>query len=216
MFLPDVFDSNFKLPHDKVCILAPGPNGKEHYTRIPADFCLIAVAKAILIPGVRADMWMMTHSHQDWYLQADAAFDGVRIYSYEAAMAVQTSLAGKKDCYYFMPSRDLLDPIIIKPIERLIRYGGTIVGNAIQLAYNFGATEILVCGADMSGDGYWDGSMNLERQHGEVWDAVPRLNRLVKWLRDEKGIKISTLSPTNIDIEEYRPEGIASRSHAND
>ena len=216
MFLPDVFDSDFKLSNNKLCVLAPGPNGKNHYASIPADFCVIAVAKAILIPGVRADVWMMTHSHQDWYSQADRAFDGVRIYSYEAAMAVLPSLAGKKDCYYFMPVRDLLDPIVVKPIEGLIRYGGTIVGNAIQLAYNFGATEILVCGADMSGDGYWDGSVNLERQHGEVWDAVPRLNRLVKWLRDEKGIRISTLSPTNIDIEQYRPEGIPGRYHANE
>jgi len=216
MFLPDVFEADFELPSNKVCVLAPGPNGRGHQARIPPDFCVIAVAKAILIPGIKADVWMMTHSHQDWYSQADAAFNGVRIYSYEAAMAVQPSLSGKKSCYYFMPVRDLLDPSVIKPIEGRIRYGGTIVGNAIQLAYNFGAKEILVCGADMSGDGYWDGSMNLERRHGEVWDAVPRLNRLLKWLRDDKGIRVSTLSRTTLDLEEYRPEGIANRSHAND
>ena len=216
MFLPDVFDSDFELPSEKVCVLAPGPNGRGHYANIPADFCVVAVAKAILIPDIKADIWMMTHSHQDWYPQADAAFDGLRIYSYEAAMAAQPALSGKKNCYYFMPVRELLDPDVIKPIEGLIRYGGTIVGNAIQLAYNFGAKEILVCGADMSGDGYWDGSLNLERQHGEVWDAVPRLNRLVKWLRDERNLRISALSPTNIDLEEYIPEGMANRSHAND
>ena len=215
MFLPDVFDSDFELPSNKVCVLAPGPNGRGHYANIPADFCVVAVAKAILIPDIKADIWMMTHSHQDWYPQADAAFDGVRIYSYEAA-AAQPALSGKKNCYYFMPVRELLDPDVIKPIEGLIRYGGTIVGNVIQLAYNFGAKEILVCGADMSGDGYWDGSLNFERQHGEVWDAVPRLNRLVKWLRDERNMRISTLSPTNIDLEEYRPEGMVNRSHAND
>ena len=216
MFLPDVFDSDFELPGDKVCVLAPGPNGRGHYPNIPADFCVVAVAKAILIPDIKADIWMMTHSHQGWYPQADASFDGVRIYSYEAAMAVQPSLSEKKNCYYFMPVREMLDPDVIRPIEGLIRYGGTIVGNAIQLAYNFGAKEILVCGADMSGDGYWDGSLNLERQHGEVWDAVPRLNRLVKWLREEKNMSISTLSPTNINLEEYRPEGIANTTHAND
>ena len=38
--------------------------------------------------------------------------------------------------------------------------GGTVTGCALQLAYNLGATTILLCGADMSGDDYWDGTAN--------------------------------------------------------
>jgi len=202
MPLPNIFESNFQLP-PKVCVVAPGPNGKGHYSSIPTDFYVIAVAKAILIPEVRADLWMMTHSHQDWYAEADAAFNGPRIYSYDAAMRVLPSLEGKKDCYYFKPHPELLDPNGIRSIEGTIRYGGTIVGNAIQLAYNFGATDILLCGADMSGDGYWDGSLNHERVHGDVWLAVSYLNPLLSWLRNEKRINISTLSPTTLNLPRF-------------
>ena len=204
MHLVNVFEANLHLS-PKVCVVAPGPNGKGHYAEIPSDFFVIAVAKAILIPEVRADMWMMTHSHQDWYAEADAAFDGLRIYSYDAAMRVLPSLEGKKNCYYFKPHKELLDPHGIKSIEGVIRYGGTIVGNAIQLAYNFGATDILLCGADMSGDSYWDGSVNRERLHGDVWVAVSYLNPLLRWLIEEKHINISTLSPTNLDVPKYNP-----------
>jgi hypothetical protein len=204
MQLPDIFASNFQLP-SKVCVVAPGPNGKDYYNSIPSDFCVIAVAKAILIPEVHADIWMMTHSHQAWYPEADAAFSGVRIYSYDAAMRVLPSLAGKKDCYYFKPHPELLDPHGVRSVEGVIRYGGTIVGNAIQLAYNFGAADILLCGADMSGDGYWDGTLNQEREHGQVWDAVSYLNPLLEWLRSEKGINISTLSPTKLCVPRRSP-----------
>jgi len=200
--LPELFASNLELP-PKVCVVAPGPNGKGHYASIPSDFCVIAVAKAILITEVSADIWMMTHSHQAWYGEADAAFDGLRIYSYDAAMRVLPTLAGKKNCYYFKPHPELLDPNGVRSVDRVIKYGGTIVGNAIQFAYHFGATDILLCGADMSGDGYWDGTLNHERVHGDVWDAVSYLNPLLEWLRSEKGINISTLSQTKLCVPKY-------------
>src|SRR5262245_19640640 len=200
--LANVFESNFELP-SKVCVVAPGPQGKGHYASIPKDFAVIAVAKAILIPEVQADVWMMTHSHQDWYAEADAAFAGIRIYSYDAASRVLSSLVGNKNCYYFKPHPQLLDPERITSIEGVIRYGGTVVGNASQLAYNFGATDILLCGADMSGDGYWDGTINRERVHGDVWVAVSYLNPILRWLMNEKGIRISTLSPTNLDVPRF-------------
>jgi len=208
--LPNVFESDFNLP-PKVCIVAPGPNGKGHYAQIPADFCVIAVAKAILNPEVRADIWMMTHSHQDWYAEADAGFEGVRIYSYDAAMRVLSSLSGRRIAITFKPHPDLLDPNGGSSIEGVIRYGGTIVGNAIQLAYNFGVTEILLCGADMSGDGYWDGTVNRERVHGNVWIAVSYLNPLLSWLMNQKHIRISTLSQTRLDVPAYRPSDRKAR-----
>jgi len=130
---------------------------------------------------------------------------------YDAAMRVLSSLSGKKNCYYFKPHPDLLDPNGCSSIEGVIRYGGTIVGNAIQLAYNFGVTEILLCGADMSGDGYWDGTVNRERVHGNVWIAVSYLNPLLSWLMNQKHIRISTLSQTRLDVPAYRPSDRKAR-----
>jgi len=201
----DVFQSDFRLP-TKVCVLAPGPNGKGHYSDIPPDFCVIAVSKAVLIPDVSADVWMMNHAHQDWFLEANARFDGVRVFSYDAAVQAGPQLAGKKNCYYFKPAKEKLDPNILRPPDGVIRYGASVTACAIQLAYNFGAGEILLCGADMSGDGYFDGTLNVQPTHGGMWGAVRMLNPLIEWMVKKKGFKISTLSPTRLDVPAYKPD----------
>ena len=55
----DIFRTDFRLP-EKVCILAPGPNGLGHYGEIPSDYEVIAVSKAVMIAEVpRKRLWMM-------------------------------------------------------------------------------------------------------------------------------------------------------------
>lgn len=207
--LPDVLASGVRLP-ERVCVVAPGPNGREAHCRIPPGACVIAVSKAVLIPEVKADLWMMTHSHQDWYAAADAAFTGMRVYSYQAARAARPSLAQRPGCYGFRLVQDQLHPRLMKPIDGMIRRGGTVTGCAIQLAYNLGAREILLCGVDMSGDGYFDGSLNPERVHGDTWLAAARLNVMIRWLREAKGVAVATLSPTRLEVPAYAPPVIRS------
>ncbi len=198
----NIFDSGFRLP-DKVCILAPGPNGKRHYSRIPAGFCVIAVSRAVLIPEVRAKVWMMNHADQPWYAEAEASFSGVCIFG-DGAMEARPLLTGKQACYYFTPAEEPLDPDQLRPIDGVIRLGGSIVGCALQLAYNLGAAEILLCGADFSGDEYYNGDLNPQPTHGETWPAVQRINPLIRWLMEEKSIKVSTLSPTRLAVPSYQ------------
>lgn len=197
----DIFASDFRLP-ERVCILAPGPNGAGHYSEIPAGFSVMAVAKAVLIPEVEADIWVMNHAHQEWFEEADAAFHGTCIFGDEAMMT-RPHLAGKSACYYFTTLEEPLDPNVMRAIDGVVRVGGSIVGCALQLAYNFGSAEILLCGADMSGDGYWDGTTNVQNSHGAVWPAAQRLNLLLRWLIEEKRMRISTLSQTMLDVPAY-------------
>ena len=197
--LPDVFTAGLRLP-ETVCILAPGPNGREHYERIPPHACVIAVAKAVLIPGVRAGLWMMTHGDQPWYTQADAAFQGVRVYSREAAGAARPSPWGRPHCYSFEMVQDPLEPDVLRPVDGLIRLGGTISGCALQLAYNLGAREILLCGVDMAGEGYWDGTTNVQPMHGDTWMAAANLDFLIRWMMEAKGLKVASLSPTRLKV----------------
>jgi hypothetical protein len=75
----------------------------------------------------------------------------------------------------------------------------------MQLAYNFGAREILLCGVDLSDDGYFDGTVNVHPQHGETWNVVQYLNPLIRWMVEERGIKIATLSPTQLAVAVYQP-----------
>ena len=195
----DIFQSDFRL-REKVCILAPGPNGREHYREIPAGFQVIAVSKAVFIAEIRAEIWMMNHIEQNWYDEADNKFEGVRVFMYEAAMKAEPRLADKRGCYYFKPPDEALGTAVRFPVDGVIRIGATVSACALQFAYNFGATEILLCGVDMSGDRYFDNTSNLHPHHGEIWSGVQRMNPLIRWMIEERGLKVFTLSPTKLDV----------------
>jgi hypothetical protein len=204
-----VFESDLRVPA-RVCVLAPGPNGLGRYADIPAEFYVIAVSKAVLIPEVRPRIWMMNHVHQTWYRNADRAFRGIRVFHADAA--AQTDLLAGLGCdtgdHYFSfttPSGPcgLDEPLGLDtfvPVDGCIRNGGTISAGAVQFAYNFGAREIILCGVDMSGDGYFDGSVNSHPSHGDTWSFAARFNVLIDWLCRRRGLSISTISPTKLDV----------------
>jgi hypothetical protein len=200
--IPEIFESGWRLP-ERVCIVAPGPNGHDHYRKIPADYYVICVSKAVLIPGIRASAWIMCHTHQDWYAQASAAFLGVRIYGDAAAREAEAELLAKGcQCYCFYPPAEQLAPEV-RPVDGMIRVGGSVSAIALQVAYNFGAKDILLCGVDMSGDGYFDGTENVQPTHGETWGAVNNVNPLIRWMVEQRGLRIRTLSPTRLDVLAY-------------
>lgn len=213
MAFVEIFDSDFALP-PKVCILAPGPNGKPHYDDIPDNYCVIALNKAVFIPEVKIDVWLMNLYDQDWFEAANEAFDGVRVfwrenedcndYTPEAEarlLAIQDTL-----CYYFKVVRPGLHILRKTPIPleelvlRGILDGGTVTGAALQLALHFGARDVLLCGADMSGDAYWDGTFSEQKNHGDIWSCTGDLNTLIRWMGRKHGITVTTLSPTKLDV----------------
>jgi hypothetical protein len=209
----DIFESDFRL-RSKVCVLAPGPNGRGHYGEIPADFQVLAVSKAVLISEVKAEVWFMNHVEQDWFHEANEKFVGVRVFKHDAAMKAQAELDGKEHCYYFKPPDEHLQETVQFPVEGFIRIGATVSACAVQLAYNFGAREILLCGVDMSGDAYFDDTLNVHPHHGETWPAAQRLNPLIEWMIEQKGLKISTLSPTKLSVPRYEPRSRSSAARS--
>jgi hypothetical protein len=207
MILPlpfvDLAESGLRLGR-KVCIVAPGPNGRGHYQRIPTDFQIVAVSKAVRIPGLRPAIWMMTHSDQPWFAEANRGFHGIRIFSHGAALHAADALQGTPDCYFFVPPSDsFLELEVRQPLDDVIRYGATVSACAIQFAYIYGATEILLCGVDLSGDEYFDGAVNINANHGDSWPAAQRLQPLLKHLIEDKGLLIATLSATKLELPTY-------------
>jgi hypothetical protein len=197
--IPEIFESGWRLP-EKVCIVAPGSNGRGLYQEIPPDYYTIAVSKAALIPEIRASVWIMLHAQQDWYPEASASFTGIRIYGDAAARVAESELLALGcECYCFYPPPDALSPEV-RPVDGFIRIGGSVSGCALQIAYNFGASDILLCGVDMSGDGYFDGTMNVQPTHGDTWGVVKNLNPLIRWMMEKRGLRIHTLSPTRLDV----------------
>lgn len=204
MPLLNILDSDFALP-SKVCILAPGPRGRPHYARIPDDYLVIALSKAVLIPQVEADIWMMHHTHQDWFDEANARFDGVCIFKEAPARAVAHKL-GDAVCYCYNPlqGEDRMEQC--RCVDGRIRGGASVAGHALQIAYTFGVKDILLCGVDMSGNGYFDESINVRPEHGETWSFVYLLNPMIRWMIDEQSLRIATLSPTKLDVPRYQPD----------
>jgi hypothetical protein len=198
----DVTESDLRLGR-KVCIVAPGRNGRGHYERIPADFQIVAVSKAVLIPDLQPAIWIMTHSDQPWFAEANRSFHGIRVFSYDAALHAADALQDTPDCYYFVPPRDSFLEPQVRPPDGIIRYGATVVACAIQFACIYGAAEILLCGVDLSGDEYFDGTVNVNAHHGDTWPAVQRLQPLLAHLIDDKRLLIATLSPTRLDLPTY-------------
>lgn len=204
MAIDSIYGSAFRLSQN-ICILAPGPLGIPYYRFIPDDFCVVAVNKAALIPEVNADVWLVNHSDQEWYQAAHESFDGVRVYRHEAASTARPSPLHLDRCYYYDPPADKLDPLKLERLDDgIIRYGGTVVAAALQLAWHFGGRQIMLCGVDMSGNGYFDSSSNpdssMQHFHGETWLAAEMLDRLISYLRLRKGLSITTLSPTKLAL----------------
>lgn len=209
MAIVDVLESSFRVG-EKVCILAPGPNGREHYAEIPADYRVISVSKAILIPQVESDVWVMNDLKTSWFAYADRRFRGVRIF-YEPELE---RFAGEGEqwgeCYSFrlaMSPEDRLEPEVTKPlVPGMIRGYGSASGNAIQIAYHCGARDLLLCGIDMSGDQYWDRTTNLDPLHGETWYFTARLNPLIAWLNGPGGARVRSLSQTKLEVPRVRQD----------
>lgn len=203
----NIFESGFCLP-DQVCIVAPGPQGVGRYREIPAGCFVIAVSKAVLIPELCPSLWMMNHVHQPWYNAASSSFRGIRVFHRDAVKVVdQMAVEARSDerkYYSFTPPTEPLGLEEFVPVDGCIRIGATISACAVQLAYNFGASEIVLCGVDMSGDGYFDGTINENPNHGDTWPAASRFNLLIEWLVAQRGLRITTLSPTKLDVPPFQ------------
>jgi hypothetical protein len=203
--MTNLYTSNFKLP-SRICIVGPGPNGKAFYDAIPKDAFVIAINKAVMIPDISIDVWLINHAHQDWYPEADANYDGKRVYNLRAALEASPNLSGAKNWFYFDTPQDI-QINKFDQINNQIHHGGTVASAALQLAFLFGSREVLLCGIDMSGYGYWDGTLNTEPEmqeaHGESWHALTVLNPLIRFLEEEKEMRIMSLSPTRLDVARY-------------
>jgi len=73
---------------------------------------VVAVSKAVLIPGLRPSVWVMTHSDQPWFAEANRGFRGVRLFSRDAALhAIQACIPHRR----VLPTR--IDKLTILAME---------------------------------------------------------------------------------------------------
>lgn len=217
----DVFASDLRMAR-AVCIVAPGPNGRPYYSQIPEGYQVVVVSKAVLIPDIQPEIWVMNQFAREWCREADARFRGIRLFSTSAARAaskcafsVRGIVSGRFArhlirCYSYRielaEDRRLDSDATRAVVPGMVRGFGSVSGCAIQLAYLCGARRLLLCGVDMSGDNYWDGTATTppkDEEHGPEWWFVPRLNNLIKWLRGPGSADVRTLSPTKLEVPRF-------------
>ncbi len=183
----DIFSSGFRFP-DKVCLIAAGPSAKAGVERIPDGYARLAVNKAVLIPGANPTYWVMnqlTANSLTYFAEAESRFEGVRIFRLPTAWARRDHVdpRNRDRCFWFLARQSPAQSITSEfcpPLAACVRSGATVAGCALQMLAHLGAREILLCGLDMSGGTYWDGSTNIEDRQAGRWRQRDALERLIE------------------------------------
>ena len=201
----DIFESGFKFP-ERVDILAPGPQGKSMWDRLGP--WVMTVNKGIDIP-VDPDAWMVADwwaVKTDWFPRMDKEYKGIRFFSEGLVSKRTAEVAEAEYKYKLLDGRKCTFPLgsalYGEPIPGVLRPDGSVSACAVEAAARLGAKEIVLCGADMFGNIYYDGgpSSSVDCSHNGIWAFAPYMNSLIEWVK-EQGVEIYSISPTALDIE---------------
>jgi len=204
-----------------VYIVGTGPRGKAHYGDIPHDARVIVVNAAINIMGIPKMLWMCedgTLPDQEWFRDASDSMnrDIEKLQDRHcptAAFMDKDVLNGRESPVYFQTDGYLTAPA--NPDCKIIHgktYGGcTIACRAYQIACQLGASRIILCGIDMYGSGYYDGSevagKFMEERTGNAWESQrDGFNRVIEWAWNEMGIPTVSLSKTTLSVNVVRAD----------
>jgi hypothetical protein len=90
----------------------------------------------------------------------------------------------------------------VEPIAGLTRPGCTIAGATIQICYWLGVKNIRLCGIDMWGDKYFDGSKHKRADRANHdWGCLNVFNALIDNL-ERKGMTFTSLSETRLRVKQ--------------
>ena len=88
-------------------------------------------------------------------------------------------------------------PLAAKDKVRVYQ-GATICGTFLQIAIRLGVKRVILCGIDMYGHLYFDGSQHKKKQRrGQVWTSCGALDFLIKRAWDI-GVEVYTISDTQL------------------
>lgn len=209
----DIMAEGIRFP-ERALILGSGPNGRAHHARIPRDRFVLALNLAVTAP-VRADLWVAmdpTLKDQRWFQDAIWGFrePGLDLGPGAIGAGGTVPLMERKRvarhfpwvrCTFWLEKLSMMSPGDVEPRPDHIRPGGTVAGAALQLCLHCGVTRVDLCGIDMFGDVYFDGSLHRRKQRkGQAWGSRKVLGALIKCLQG-KGMEIRSLSETALDIE---------------
>ena len=192
----DIFNSDIEIP-PRVYVVSPGPNGADHFRKIPDDAFVIATNKAIEAP-IKTNLWLSCEPGvklTPWFQRNIEANKHLGCfwskYLYKDYPDIPYT------CEYGPPLR----PHSFECIPGVLRSRATIASEAFQMAYMLGAKEIILCGVDIMGNKYFDFTSAGEDRPELNWKWVlPLFNPLIRWV-EAQGVKVFTMSETALDVE---------------
>jgi hypothetical protein len=196
--------------YDTIYVLAPGPNGKEHWKNIPEDAFVIVVNKAIEL--VYDDkfkysdcLWLVAElSAQDtvWFPRHKKEYKDILV----VGRALIDVGGMREDEYYKMfdyygsfPNQGT------GMVSNCLNSKGTVSCMATQLAFYMGAKKIVLCGVDMFDDKFYDGTFGFYKgmRHNTPWHGhICNFGSIIRQMRMKRNVEIVSLSETKlVDIE---------------
>lgn len=199
----NAFDSQIELP-EQVCILAPGPNGRYNWDKI-GDMYVIAVNYAVTIP-VHIDMWLSGDwwgIQKPWFPKADKGFYGTRVFA--KGLAERCETWNEQDRWFDLVKRREIERSFKEErpnLRKRFRPDETSVGIAIDFAGRFGATEINLCGVDLKGYEYYDGTLSTceSCDRSGIWLFADMIQDVVEWY-ENKGVSFFSFSETALRVD---------------
>lgn len=200
----DLLDKEFLVTWNKktIYIVAPGKLGKDFYKDIPEDAYVIVVNKAIEL----IDTGVVKASKVLWLVGELVSFKTDWFKQY-----------GEKYKDILCTGRVLLEHMSFKPfkvfeyhlkidfVKGALSVGTTVGGMAIQLGVHLGGENIVLCGMDLFGNIYFDGSDGgrKDRENSSWKMQIARIGRLLDVIPN---IKLFSLSPTKLKVDKYKKE----------
>lgn len=193
-------------------IVAPGKGGSDYLSLLDPSLTTIVINKAIEI-DCNADLWMVADSNAYEHRHNKCSWFQYGIDNHMDIACFDSGFLFEK--YPDVPMTFEHGPKIAIDdcclIPGFMRSGCSIGAQAIQMAFWLGADEIRLLGMDMSGVEYFDGTdAGAKWRNDGTWHVIKtRINLMLNWIRS-RGVEVTSLSPTALDVEVLRCEPMAN------
>lgn len=202
--LIDIFESGLDIDNRIVTIVGSGPNGAAHFGDIPPDSYKIAVNYSITAP-IDFDMWGVVDYRclqYDWFWESLKSFDGVKVFEeniHEDAFVMPETYSVKMGRGLSLNEH--------QPIKNVIRTRSTVSGSMLQLVYHIAKrpVTVLLCGVDMKGNTYYDGSTNSDAKNTRFCSIHGGFSRMIESMQSDR-FRVYTLSPTLLRVPLWEQE----------
>ena len=198
----DILQTDISWHGRDVYIVGTGPKGKDHFPRVNGT--VIAINKAIeAVPCIAYWLCLAPGLVRESYFHhmiGDCIFD--KFDNHQPILSNALCKNYPEVPYTFKEGQHLAANDVGIRVGVLRRGAGT-VGCALQLAQQLGAVRCVLCGVDMQGVEYYDGTINETKQSinpDGTWTQVAMLQRVVDEVK-RQGCDVVSMSETLLKVE---------------